>query len=49
MIADLDIHDQNIKMHEQRKKANATAMMNESMMTSNINNAIHFDVTRSTI
>lgn len=48
MIADLDVHDKNIKQYEQRKKANATlAQMNESMMTTN--NNTNFDVTRGTM
>lgn len=48
MIADLDVHDKNIKQFEQRKKANATlAQMNESMMTSN--NNMNMDVTRGTM
>jgi hypothetical protein len=34
MIADLDVHDKNIKQFEQRKKANATvAQINETMMS----------------
>lgn len=48
MIADLDVHDKNIKQFELRKKANATlAQMNESMMTSN--NNMNLDVTRGTM
>ena len=48
MIADLDVHDKNIKQFEQRKKANATlAQMNESMMTSN--NNFNINETRGTI
>ena len=50
MIADLDIHDQNIRQHEQKKKANATmAQMNESMMTTNMNGLSNFDMTRGTM
>ena len=43
MIADLDVHDKNIKQYEQRKKAN---QINESMMSSS---TMNFDVTRGTM